>query len=445
MKKWDVAVAGAGVAGCVAAKRLAEKGHSVLLVEKRCRQEMGHDWWDTIEAGICEKVGLAEPKPPELMSGFNFRIFTPLGDTGTRAEMSDSECNVDRRLFGERVIEAAERAGARFMFDTVVAGPLFDGGKVAGLKIQTGDGGEEYVEARITIDASGAGGVLRSKMPEKYGFPRRFRGGDCVATWREIREDTSRGGRTILVLGKYNGVQWVSRDNAGLVDVFACVPNIAGAANPKDICAELVRDEGGMGREILRAGHAARIPVRRSFDSFVAPGLMLVGDCASMANPLNGSGVSSAMDAAAYAAGTAHDALLANSFGIADLWDYNVKYKRERDIRFAQLYILQQTMFSESAENIHALLSRVVSDPEMFWKMEHMLNAAGGIKILPKLLKIADRPAYLARITFAFVLAGMVDRHYQHYPRRYSVREFNKWRRRAEWIFNLVPRPVYYK
>ncbi len=33
---YDVIVAGAGPAGCTAAKRLAETGHSVLMVE-RCR------------------------------------------------------------------------------------------------------------------------------------------------------------------------------------------------------------------------------------------------------------------------------------------------------------------------------------------------------------------------------------------------------------------------
>ncbi|HPN93403.1 MAG TPA: FAD-dependent oxidoreductase, partial [bacterium] len=78
MNKYDVAIAGAGVAGCHAARNLARMGRSVVLIDRRETSGLGHDWWDNVNMGIYDEVGLPAPEPPELLQGnINFKVFPP--------------------------------------------------------------------------------------------------------------------------------------------------------------------------------------------------------------------------------------------------------------------------------------------------------------------------------------------------------------------------------
>ena len=440
MKAYDIVIAGAGVAGCLAARDLARQGHSVLVVEKEERSGMGHDWWDTVETGIFDEVGLPDPGPEEWAYPYNFEILTPFGDTGIRAVMPPCQVNVDRKPLAARLLAAAQDAGADIIFETSVRGPIVTGGMVTGVYLETPDNSTSRAESKICIDATGCGGVLREKLPEKFGFRRHLMRDDFVITYREIRADTSAGrGRSILIV-RNDGALWLSRDPAGRVDILACAIDAPGRPNPRDMVAELIANEGGVGNEILRGGYGGRIPVGRGFDSFVAPGFMIAGDSASMAHPLNGSGISTAMRAARLAARTAHNALVSGRCGVAELWPYNVEYKRAQDVKFARLYMLKQLLRTEPLGNMHLFMRRGLFSPGSFWDTEQAVDIGANLEKLPQYLSMLDRPFFVGRIAATIALIGLLDQHYKNYPAKYDPHTFKLWKRRTAILFSLVPR-----
>jgi flavin-dependent dehydrogenase len=442
MKSYDVVIAGAGPAGCLMARDLARAGHSVAVLDKGAEHERGHDWWDTLDADIFARVDLAPPVPPERMQPFNWDIHSPDGDTGLHGSMPPSKVNVDRRLFGQRIHRAAADAGAEFFFDAEALNPVMAGGVVCGAAARMPGGQICDINTKLTVDATGYAGVLRARIPGSYGFQRHVRPHERVRCWREIRRDVSGGqGRSILFVGKHDGAQWVSRDEPGLCDVFACTLDLPEHPSPRGLVNELVRSEQGIG-DLVRGGGGARIPIRRAFDSFLAPGFMLVGDSACMAHPLNGSGVSSALWAAHLAALTADKCLRRGRFGLDALWPYNTAYKRSKDASFVKLYILQQFIYHEPREHFHVFLSRGIFDPSSFWDAENLIDVRSSLNKLPQILSLLDHPRFFARLAAAAHVMTMMERHYKRFPARYNPVTFRAWRRRTRLLLDMIPRAV---
>jgi len=412
-------------------------GHSVVVLEKKQLDELGHDWWDTMDSDIFARVGIPFPEPPELVSQYNMKLIFPDGTEGPQTNMPYTHLNVERKPLAARLIKYAKDAGAEFIECASVTEPLFDGSAVAGVRYEL-DGKEHELRACICVDASGISGIVRSKMPEIYGFEARVKREDSVVTYRELRKDLYENARSIFIIGVENGAQWVCRDNPGQVDFFACAMDNPGRRDPKEMVEGLKEMEGGAG-ELARGGVYNRIPVRRSFDSFVAPGLMLVGDCACMPNPMNGSGISSGLLGAKLAAETAHHALVRGDFSIASLWSYNAAYKRDQDVRFGKLHLLQRYGLLEDRENFYKLFKLGFVSNNSFWNMDKEFDFFKGLLKFPKLLPLLGMPAYLSRLARVFTLVKLVDAHYARYPLEYDPGRFGAWRDRLAKLFDSIP------
>ena len=440
MKSADVVIAGAGVAGCLAARDLARKGYGVVVLEKGSRELLGHDWWDTLETNIFDTVDIPAPGPQELKGSFTFDIHTPLGPTGVTTVMPPSRVNIDRAILARRLVKYAEEAGAEIRFNSPAISPVLEDGSVAGARAAAPDGSEYEIPASLTLDATGHAGALRSRLPKNWGIETRLRREDFVTCYREIREDTTGGaGKSILIIGDGPGAQWVARNEPGFVDVLACVMDGRGRRDPREMVTELAARDGGVGEKVVRGGYSERIPVRRGLDCFTAPGFMIAGDSASMANPLNGSGVSTALHAASMAAKTADRAFRRGRFDAETLWPYNVEYKRTRDGKFAKLYMFQKFVSSEPVENFHLMLERNIMPSANTWEMEDGMSPAAGLGALPRLFSLAERPDFLARLLFTFHLVFRLEEHYGNFPRSYHPRAFRRWVRRTRRLLRMAP------
>lgn len=443
MEKYDVVIAGGGPAGCIAAKALAEKGVSVLLVEKGAPEDAGHDWWDTVDGDIFGIVGMEKPEPPELVSSFDWEIVTSLGDTGAKAVMPPDKINVDRKLLGKRLLDCAEKSGANILFKTKVSGPVLKSGAVAGIVAENADGRKQEIFAPISIDATGWKAAIRSKAPVSRGFQRTVPREDFVVTYREIREDISKGGRSIVNAGEDNGAKWLSRNESGLSDIFACTLDTPGRRNPREFVEELIEKEGGVGSKILRGGVGERIPIRRGLDTFVNNGLMLIGDSACMANPINGSGVSSSMWGAKLAGEVAFDALENSDFSTSALWRYNYEYNTSRGAPFARLDVLRRFMIFQPPKFAHEMIKRGLFSENNLWHIENDFDFRSISKEdlkrkLPAFLSIMKYPDFSLKLTACLSIMALVVDHFMDYPAEYNKDCFIRWRRKTKNLFDVV-------
>jgi len=439
MDKVDVAIAGAGIAGCLLARNLARRGHSVVVVEKGKREGMGHDWWDTIKRATFARVDMPEPEGAEdLGSCKSASVYTALETRELLAPERPLSMHVDRKHLAQRQIKYAEEAGAQLLFDTAVTGPLMDGDQVVGMGVKTADGQAKEIRAAITIDAAGIGGVLRSKMPEKFGFPQHVQGKDMFVTYREMRNNTSDNYQNMLIFGKDNGVIWVNREEKGYVDFFAGCINLPGRPEPRNTVYAMMKKTPEAGDKLLRGGYGAPIPVRHCFDSFVSPGFMLCGDSACQCSPIDGSGMASSMIGAHHASEIAHAALENGDVSVAALWPYMGLYKREQGVAFVGLDALQKFMVSEPKINLEVLFTREVMKISEFWG-GGVGGGASKLTMLLRLVKLLDRPRYIGRLIKAMGTVSALKEHYANYPEKYDPAAFASWVRKKEELFATIP------
>jgi electron transfer flavoprotein-quinone oxidoreductase len=158
---YDVIVVGAGCAGPAAAKKAAELGLSVLLIEKA--KKPGHK---NVSGTGLNTVALGDPDLQYLCSGPVEREIREI-----RTYMINSErttvhheipshgivlLSIRRDEFDAWHAEQARKAGAKIMTGTAVTQLLRENGSCVGVRV---DSGEEY-RARVIIDSGGVNSVI---------------------------------------------------------------------------------------------------------------------------------------------------------------------------------------------------------------------------------------------------------------------------------------------
>jgi geranylgeranyl reductase family protein len=178
----DALVIGAGPAGSAAAITLARAGRDVLMVD-RCafpRDKVCGDALipDALEA--LDRLGLRErvARRSRVLDGV--RVYAPGGEF---VDVKGECACLPRATFDELLRSAAVNAGARFVPQVDVRGPLLDGGRVIGADL-----GARNVRADVTLLATGAAaeplkrfGVCHRVMPSATAARVYVRTGDAFA------------------------------------------------------------------------------------------------------------------------------------------------------------------------------------------------------------------------------------------------------------------------
>lgn len=160
---YDVIIAGAGPAGCTAAKILSEKGHSVLLAEKfaiprykSCSGQLIRKSEELVKAYFGEAVPDNVMCTPVLSKGM---IFT--NDTGKVYRFEQEGKNLWRSLFDGWLAKKAADSGAEVRDKTsFISCEMSDNSVNVTLK-----GGKTYTEScAYLIDCEGAASNLRGRI-----------------------------------------------------------------------------------------------------------------------------------------------------------------------------------------------------------------------------------------------------------------------------------------
>jgi flavin-dependent dehydrogenase len=325
--KYDVIVIGGGPSGSTVSARLAQRGRSVLLLEKEHfpRFHIGESLLPC-SMPLLEQLGVM---PALLEHGFMPKyaaeFVTADGSLTRRYAFADgliggapSAFEVDRAEFDQLLLQNASRLGVDVREGTAVTRVEFDHESV-GVTLRDGGGGETRASAQLLIDASGQSSFLAGKLGlremdgelKNFAIYSHFEGAE--------RHDGDRAGDITVVVAP-GGWWWVIPLAGGKTSVGQVVPAsmLRGRKPDEAYFFERIAAIPYLAKRLAQATRVA--PVRTISDySYVSKRLvgdrfLLVGDAGAFIDPVFSTGVYLGMIGAFKAAEAVDAALSAGRF-----------------------------------------------------------------------------------------------------------------------------------
>jgi digeranylgeranylglycerophospholipid reductase len=438
LEKYDAIVVGAGTGGCLAAKTIAESGLSVCMVEKKKREEIGEKiCGDAIGEHHLKFLGLEKPTGGELEAKIDgIKIFSP--DENTVFTIADKDFIgylLNRRLFGQWLLKKATDKGAVLQDSMNFRMPIIEKGAVAGITVKNMKTGKvSEMRSRVVVDASGYFGMVRKQLPAEMGIDRDIANEDVEACYREIRQlkqETENTRFCEIYLNQKaspGGYVWIfpkgdARVNVG---IGTCMRK-TGYPNPKEQLYATAFKKPMFDDSLVLTGGAWFDPVRRPIDNMVSNGVMLVGDAASLVNPIHGGGIGPSMLSGYFAGQQIVEALSKGEPTKEALWGYNKRYIDTYGKKQGTLDIFKMFLLSCSDEDLNYGMA------EKLMTEDDVLKAGMGddfhlniTETARRVFRGIRRVGFLNKLRLTVVMMRQLGAHYNTYPT--SPEGFEAWR-----------------
>ncbi len=359
MENYDVIVAGAGIAGSLAAAAAAEGGSKVLMLDRNDTLEVGKktNWgWvcgDAVAKShvdfVTKEIGLKFDYPELDVKVDGVYAFSP--DMEHKFMFEGEGFILNRPVFARKLAEYAVKSGAEYRSKFEVGGPLIKDGAVVGIFGRNEKNEQMEIGAKLVVDALGVASMLRRRLPENPYIGKDVSTDDIESTGRYIvsfeseREDLRYYDpkNALIHLNQElapGGYGWVfpkkgKRVNIGLGVEKKSLEIRNQKMGRKDTLHMLI-DDYIKWNKILKTKDLDNadsngkgywsVPVRRQFDSLVYPGYLGAGDSMAMPNPISAGGIGPALVSGIVAGKTAAEAISEGRYGFESIWKYNVRY-----------------------------------------------------------------------------------------------------------------------
>ncbi len=353
-ERYDVVVVGAGPAGSVTARKAAERGLEVLLIERN--QEIGVPV--KCAEGVSKEIEQFVKPDKKWISaeakGAN--IYAPDGTKVVMAgeKMEDVGYVLERRIFDKFLASEAARAGAKVRVKTEAYGLIKEDGYAKGVSVRF-MGETKRIDARVVVGADG----VESHVGRWAGINTRLRPSDIDVCAEFLMCDTNINNEySEFFLGSEiapKGYAWVFPKGEDCANVGV---GIGGDMSGKghhaiDYLKAFVRSRFPNGK-ILAEMYGA-VPVCGLISESVADGLVLVGDAAWHVNPLTGGGILYAMHAGEIAGEVVAKAVQENDVSKKRLKEYDTRWRKAFGKRLDVGLKAKEFLFTLSDDDLNTL------------------------------------------------------------------------------------------
>jgi digeranylgeranylglycerophospholipid reductase len=391
---YEIVVIGAGPAGSRTARLLAERGFSVLLLEKRDR--VGHPVRCAEAIGPRIEVERFVTLDDSLISAEinGVKVVAPDGQA-FEAEMPGIGFVVDRELFDRRLADYARQAGADLRTGHQAVGLIVDEGAIRGVRVKELESSSEYeVSSLVVVGADG----VESLSPRWAGVKKSFRPHEVLSCAQELIEgDNLPADRIEFHLGSEHapgGYAWVFPKGGGRANVGLGInATMTGGRTALEYLESFIahRCPGGSRQRLVVGG----CEVSKGLERLVTDGYVVVGEAAHQNNPFSGGGIVNALEAADMAADAITDALRSGSVSRKALepyeraWKGTVGKNNDRFHRIAGVfYRLSDGEMSRITERIirtpgivhrsgvdpkRMLIALIRANPRLLWRLARIL------------------------------------------------------------------------
>ncbi len=358
-EEYDIIVAGAGMAGMLAAATSARTGKRVLLLDRNQEIEVGKKtvWgWtcgDAVAGShidyVTKKLGVTFGKP-ELDRRVD-GVYALSPDLSTKFMFDGVGYTLDRPEFEAKLLGIAKKSGAEYVSEFEVQGPIVEDDRVVGIYGQNNKKEQFRLKAKIVIDALGVSTVLRRKLPENPFIDRSVDTDDVESTGRYIyefeldHEDLAYYDPENALIHLNNelapgGYGWVFPKSGNKINIGLGVQKssldirnakLGRKDNLQTLIDNYVKWNPALKNlKLFNKNNNGKgswsVPVRRQMESLVFNGYVGAGDSMVMPNPISAGGIGPALVSGILAGENASRAIDENDTSIKGLWKYNIDY-----------------------------------------------------------------------------------------------------------------------
>jgi digeranylgeranylglycerophospholipid reductase len=391
--RFDVVVVGAGPAGSTAARKAAELGVEVLLLEEHPKPGLPNHCAEGLSQNGLRDAGV-EPTPGIVSQRItSMRVYSP---NGRFIELKSPDMvgyTINRDAFDLLLSEKAVEAGAELMTRTRALGVIRRDGVVSGILAERG--GERFeVEAKVVVGADGQASVIRRSAGLGRWYPdvvscAQFRVGDLDLEDPETNE--------FYIGSRYapGGYAWIFPKSRSTANVGLGVRRGHGEPAISYLKRFMASDPRFRDSRIL--GLAGGItPVSGVLERIVDDGVMLVGDAAGQLIPLTGAGVHAGVVAGMMAGEVAAEAVHKGDVSASTLMLYRHRFEATwgRRIRESRRVLEMLDRFSDDDLD---MLAEVITG-------EDIIALANGLEVARVLTKLLKRsPLKLMRLMASYI------------------------------------------
>ena len=400
--QYDVLIIGAGTSGSMLARRLAKRGHSVLLIDRLSREKIGtkYDIFH-IEEKEFARFDIPRPVRGDPAWAFEFeKNYTADPENRYPVLAINPIVGLHMHEYTALLNDLAAEAGAKLEYEACFTELLYNAdGTIGGARYKQG-GKEKTAEARVTVDCSGMFTKVRTSLPA----------GECIENFALSDEDMFyvllhyvKLDRPEDYLDGSCGWPFFKSWIAPCEDPTGAIVGI-GACHSYDYAAEMYQKM--LGHITLPPHTEIRTergctPFTRPPYSFVTDRFVVSGDAACLTKPMNGEGVTSSMAHLAITANVLDRRLRTDNLSKEALWEINWRYNAAQGADFASTRALLTGVVNAASfgEFMFAFESGLISDDLMA-----AMNAGPELKLSPVFL------AKAAATLGAGILTGKVSR-----------------------------------
>ncbi|AOW80150.1 electron transfer flavoprotein [Halodesulfurarchaeum formicicum] len=442
-ESFDVVVVGGGTAGTFAAATVADAGLDVVLLERKPESEAGHiACGDAIKGkstfpDVIDRDYLKE----EAFTNENIqyaRFENPQTEEVLEIPFDEAGAVVDRRRYGEVLLEEVDRLGVDMRYDTVVQDVRQDGEQVIGVTATKNSTTTEY-DASVVIDAAGAMSILQDQADfSETTFDTKVNYQQFCSAYREIievEEPVEYEDSIVFMPTEELGYLWYfprteTTINAGLGFQMNKPP-----MQLVDVLKEDLSNRSEFENATVIDKLGAALPTRRPYDSAVAPGYAAVGDAAAHVNPATGGGIPGAAKAGHWAAEAAIEAIEDGDVSESALWEYNQRVMTDFGKRFAAIDLYNIWAGTYSVEELTSIVTALPGQA----LIDALGTGAAGMSLGLKLETLGRTFGHWRTLYSLYQVhqeAQSLKEVYEDYPD--SPADFDRWQSRRDEIYDRV-------
>lgn len=342
MKKYDVVIVGASTAGSYFARRMAEKGFSVLAIDKSSKEKISPDY-DIFHMGKAEmeQYGLPKVTEGDGICEFIFTDSSMMSAYGNYPKPSPlTVVGMHKRAYIQLMNDWAVEAGAEILYNTAFDSLVYnENGKISGVTYVKENGEKETVACRLVADCSGIPAVVRRSLPEDYGVETfELTSDDILYVVLRYVDFVEKKGRWLQSQFWLSYKSWLAPSAGG--DAILGIGALFGFDHVEKVF-EKFTSKSKLPAYTVKRIERGRTPYHRAPYSFVSDGFIAMGDAACLTKPNCGEGCTASLALEQIAVDVASKAMENGAYPTREaLWSINKKYNDGQGKEFASLMAL---------------------------------------------------------------------------------------------------------